>query len=317
MQKLIGPLELKADAPGTFTATIATLNTVDRDGDVTFPGAFPVGAHVVVSAYGHRSWAGALPVGKGVIGADDSTAWLDGRFILETDAGGDTYRVVKALGRLQEWSYAFDVVEGITPIDDRLRPYPTARRGLLKLDVHEVSPVLRGAGIGTRTEYIKRAAPPRVDAFGAEQRELKRLHDDFEKLELAQLKRDLDDHLSEIALDENGLAYVEVPPDAVPAYLRIKGEGAVLHAAVDLWHERPPVRWFAEAGPGETPLFKSRAVNGMFMGGEVWLNVDAEDIVRTGHHEVWHAARADDDGRTQEREAREYGHRMSAAYYQR
>ncbi len=320
MQKVIGPLELKADAPGTFRATIATLGVVDRDGDVAFSGAFPIGKNIIVSAYGHGSWRGgtaALPVGKGVIGADDSTAWLDGRFILETSNGGDTYRTVKHLGPLQEWSYAFDVTEGITPIDPRLQPYPTARRGLLKLDVHEVSPVLRGAGIGTRTEYVKRAAAPRVDAFSAEQRELQRLYDDFQRFQLTEMKRDLDDMLAEIALDENGPGYVEVPAREVPDYLRIKGEGAVLHAAVDLWHPRPPVRWFAEAGPGETPLFKNRPVNGMFMGGEVWLNVDADDVVKTAHHEVWHCARADDDRRTQEREAREYGHRMSAAYYQR
>ncbi len=162
MQKVIGPLELETHVPGTFIATIATFNTVDKDKDVTFPGAFPVGAHVVVSAYGHRSWKGALPVGKGVIGADDSTAWLDGRFFINTRAGADTYTTIKHLGPLQQWSYGYDLLEGITATDPRLRAYPGARRGLVRLAVHEVSPVLAGAGIGTHTEYIKRRELSRV-----------------------------------------------------------------------------------------------------------------------------------------------------------
>lgn len=133
---------------GEFRATIATLNVIDHEGDVTRPGAFAPGTPVKVMGWGHN-W-GALAVGKGVIGADDTHAWVDGRFFLETDHGKQHYLTVKGLGDLQEWSYGYTVGQASYGEQEG-----RSVRFLEKLNVFEASPVMLGAGIGTGTDSIK------------------------------------------------------------------------------------------------------------------------------------------------------------------
>lgn len=165
-------VEWKDVGKGTFRARFATFGVVDADKDVTFPGAFPIGKEVPISSYMHTSWMGALPVGKGVISADDQHVYVDGGFFLNTTHGRDHYETVKSLDGLQEWSYGYDVLEASydTAV---LSAYPGAMRGLLKVDPFEVSPVLKGAGVGTQTEAIKGAtsfvdlpiAPDRIRSY--------------------------------------------------------------------------------------------------------------------------------------------------------
>lgn len=152
-------VEWKANTPGAFRATFARLDSgPDKEGDVYIgPEAFPTGKAIVVSAYMHTSWAGALPVGKGVIGADEKAAWIDGEFFVDTASGLETYKVVKALADsgLGEWSYGYDVLSGSTDAKD-LESYGEGAKRLLKeLDIFEVSPVLVGAGNLTSTDSIK------------------------------------------------------------------------------------------------------------------------------------------------------------------
>lgn len=146
------PMEIKANGkPGEFRAIFSTFNTIDKDGDVTLPGAFKDGAAVRISYWGHR-WQD-LPVGRGVIHQDDKKAWVDGEFFMEATEATQTYLTVKALGDLQEWSYGYDVLKSeFGKFQDR------DVRFLKELDVAEVSPVLLGAGIDTRTDSIKGAA---------------------------------------------------------------------------------------------------------------------------------------------------------------
>lgn len=149
-------MEMKADEPGSFRATIATFNVVDKDGDVTEPGAFKVGQKVKIAAWGH-AW-GDLPVGRGVIGADDEKAWVDGQFFLETEHGKQTYLTVKELDDLQEWSYGYYVEEySFGKFDEQ------HVRFLKLLDVVEASPVMVGAGEGTGTDRIKGTQVPLSD----------------------------------------------------------------------------------------------------------------------------------------------------------
>lgn len=146
-------VEIKDADKGIFEAVIATFNLKDHDGDWTVPGAFEDGASVRISAYGHESWFGQLPVGKGVLKATEQDARVVGAFFLETTHGRETFATIKAMGELQEWSYGFDVLErGELTEDLRQRG---VWRVLKKLKVHEVSPVLVGAGIGTRTVTVK------------------------------------------------------------------------------------------------------------------------------------------------------------------
>lgn len=88
-------IELKKDKPGFFTARIATLKVVDKDGDLTLPGAFPEGKEILISAYQHGSWTGALPVGKGVIHELGDEVIVEGEFNLKSSTGKEHYETVK------------------------------------------------------------------------------------------------------------------------------------------------------------------------------------------------------------------------------
>lgn len=149
--KALGRVEVKDADKGLVTAVFSTFNKIDADDDVTLPGAFDDGAEWMISAYGHKSWDGALPVGKGVVRATDTEAILEGQFFLDTTAGLDTFRVVKQMGALQEWSYScspdkfsYGDFEGKS-----VRFLEHIRPG------GEVSPVIKGAGIDTRSLAVK------------------------------------------------------------------------------------------------------------------------------------------------------------------
>lgn len=147
-----GRIEFKAasDETGEFSAVFATLNVIDKDGDVTVNGAFKQGQEVLISAYQHTSWQGALNVGRGTIREVGDEAIVDGKFYIDTSHGLDAYRTVKQNGTLQQWSYGFDTEDAA----------PGTMNGrdvqfLKGLDTHEVSPVLIGAGVNTRTLDVK------------------------------------------------------------------------------------------------------------------------------------------------------------------
>lgn len=143
-------LEVKDADQGLVVAKFAQLNVIDHDGDVTLPGAFESGAKVGVSAYGHSAIWGDIPAGKGVIREEGDWAVADLQFFMKTASGRESFEVVKEMGDLQEWSYGYDVLESENGMHDGQRV-----RYLKKLNVYEVSPVLRGAGIGTETLSAK------------------------------------------------------------------------------------------------------------------------------------------------------------------
>ncbi len=143
------PFRLKADGPeGSFKAVFATFDVVDHDGDVTRPGAFKAGAPVIVGSWGHKTYD--LPVGKGAIVADQREVAVEGQFFLDTGPGKDTYQTVKNLGELGEWSYVFSVMkQSFGEFEGR------QVRFLEDIKVYSVDPVLAGAGVDTRTSYVK------------------------------------------------------------------------------------------------------------------------------------------------------------------
>lgn len=158
--KTLTRVRVKDEALGQIEAVFSTLGVVDSDGDVTAKGAFTDGASVVISAYGHRSWDGDLPLGKGVIREDGNDVLLEGEFFMNTTHGRDAFLTVKALSDsdLQEWSYSLeDVVSEKSTLDGR-------DVNLIKsVTVKEVSPVLRGAGVNTRTITAKSKFSEHVD----------------------------------------------------------------------------------------------------------------------------------------------------------
>lgn len=136
---------------GEVTAVFATFNAKDHDWDVTVPGAFEEGAKALISQFNHSSWSGALPAGKGTISATKSEAVFNGQFFMDTTHGRDTFLTVKESGDLQEWSYGYE------PVEFSFGEFEGERvRFLNKLKVFEVSPVMLGAGLDTRTLSAKR-----------------------------------------------------------------------------------------------------------------------------------------------------------------
>ena len=148
-RKMFQPGEMKLDDAGHLTAAFAQLGVIDSDGDVTVKGAFPV-KDVALSAYGHTSWDGALPVGKGTISEQGDWAVFEGDFFTDTTHGNDAYLTVKGLGPLAEYSYGFTVLDSAQASFEG-----KSVRELRSLDVFEVSPVLKGAGVGTHTLALK------------------------------------------------------------------------------------------------------------------------------------------------------------------
>lgn len=147
-------VEIKDAEKGIVEAVFATLEQKDHDDDWTLPGAFGE-QNVRVSAYGHTSWRGALPVGRGKIREEGNKAIAELKFFMGTQHGRDHFEVIKEMGDLQEWSYGFDVLER-GELTEELRQRGVARV-LKKLKVHEVSPVMLAAGVGTQTLAIKEA----------------------------------------------------------------------------------------------------------------------------------------------------------------
>lgn len=146
-------MEFKDDGePGSVSAVFSTFDVIDHDQDVTVPGAFEENAPVRIAAWNH-GW-NQLPVGRGLIHSTEIEARMDGRFFLDTLAGKEHYLTVKALGDLQEWSYSFDILDSEFGEKDGQRVC-----FLRRLKVHEVSPVMLGAGIDTRTLDIKGLKP--------------------------------------------------------------------------------------------------------------------------------------------------------------
>jgi len=92
-----GPLVVTDADKGTVEAIVATLDVVDRDGDVIRRSAFVSPARVKLSDWGHSAVRGDAPVGKGVIEVEGSKAVFRGRIFLNTEAGRETFATLKEL----------------------------------------------------------------------------------------------------------------------------------------------------------------------------------------------------------------------------
>lgn len=158
--KSLAAFEIKDAEKGDVEAIVATLDVVDRDGEVIVAGAIEDGAKVKVSNWGHDAIYGERPIGKGAIAIEGNKAIFRGRIFLQTTEGRETFAVLKEMGQDQEWSFGF-FVKGTEVPDDDWRERG-AHRMLTKLETFEVSPVLIGAGRGTRTLALKAAESARV-----------------------------------------------------------------------------------------------------------------------------------------------------------
>lgn len=150
--KRLRHVKIADEDKGIVDLVFSTFNVVDSDRDVTRPGAFEEGAKVAVSSYQHTSWEGALPVGVATLTSTTREGRAKAQFFLDTTHGADTFTTVKRLHGegIGEWSYGYDPVEYSFGEHEGQHV-----RFLDKVKVHEVSPVLVGAGINTRTLSAK------------------------------------------------------------------------------------------------------------------------------------------------------------------
>lgn len=150
---------LKATEDGMATVVIATFNKVDSDGDVTIKGFFGEQVAVIVGAH---DWS--MPsLGKARIYEQADEALADLKFNPDMPSAKEWLESIrfdfKNPPAKQQYSYGFTVLPGGATqgeFDGRevrfLGPLPDGAPGV---EVHEVSPVLLGAGVDTRTLGVK------------------------------------------------------------------------------------------------------------------------------------------------------------------
>lgn len=150
LKRIQTPVELKADDAGAVTAVFSTFNVVDKDGDVVLSTALTHGQPVPMT-WSH-DWS--QPVGRGTVRVEEARALFDGHFFLDTSAGQEAYKTVKAMAELQEWSWGFRILDAAWEERDG-----DLVRVIKRAEVFEVSPVLVGAGENTQTLSVKSNAP--------------------------------------------------------------------------------------------------------------------------------------------------------------
>lgn len=148
----IGDVSIKSADKGQARVRFANPDgkTADHDREIIDPNAIRE-SHVVTSPFGHRSVTeGAIPAGKATVHSDGTA---DIQFFLDTQIGRETFATVKALGPIVQYSFGFKVREE-GKLTDAMRS-AGVRRYLKRLDVWEVSPVVRGAALVSGTLDIK------------------------------------------------------------------------------------------------------------------------------------------------------------------
>jgi hypothetical protein len=149
---------------GTVLAVFSTLGVIDKDGDITLPGF--IGSQHVAMLPTH-DWK-HVPIGKGTTRESGDQVLAELKMNLEIPSAKDWLSAIKfdlENGEpLQEYSYGFTIQDGGASEGGQdasgakayrtLRPTPEGKAGCI---VHEVSPVLVGAGENTRTLAAKGA----------------------------------------------------------------------------------------------------------------------------------------------------------------
>jgi HK97 family phage prohead protease len=139
------------DDQGRGMARIATLGVVDKDLDITKSGAFGEQKVKLLPAHDWKS----VPLGKARVFEHGDEVLADFQLNLEIEAAKAWHSAIKfdmSDGNpIQEYSYGFTIIKA-----DWGEYEGKSVRFLEKLKVHEVSPVVVGAGIGTGTLEVKR-----------------------------------------------------------------------------------------------------------------------------------------------------------------
>lgn len=313
----------QADA-GVATAIFSRFGgPPDADNDITEPGAFTPGVVVPISSFNHGSWGSSLPVGKATIRVRADRAEADLEFFMDTTGGRETFATVKQLGPCMQYSYGYDV-DKAAPGEWEGRPV----RILQKLKVHEVSPVLLGAGRDTMTVAgsVKSADEDGVPAaLMAEVRAIGnriRAAEEKARADVLEIARNFHRNVELCAIAEQVatsirkdaalLRYSEARP---PGNGRVHAAWATLiECCEELRVDLPMLRWFAPETAQQAAYAKrwtrdwlgfstERPVRGLWDGtATVWVanNLSRRLTLATVAHEAAHVAGGDEPA------AREY-----------
>lgn len=355
-RKALAPQIKAVTGDGTVTIVMATLNVPDHDGDVTERGFFGEQTAQIVPAH---DWA-HVPLGKARVREVGNEAVADLSFNLDVPAAADWYKAIKYdfenPPALQQYSYGFDVLDGGARYGDfqgrQVRFLQPLKSGAPGVQVFEVSPVMLGAGLGTRTLAVKqdRQREPLTEAQMAVIRTAQGHAAEHERKQRAVFER-AQSHVAAYllekaikaadacirAIDEdlaNARWYVELAADDVPMWKRAVAEIAASKYSTDLGYPLPIVRWFRDETTAERHYLEVYAepaskgfgwlgkgwLVGMVKGAgerELWLNAGmsrADEIDATTAHEVRHlTGGSEDQAQAYERRAHERFWDMEAA----
>ena len=153
IQRKTFDLDLKAaDDKGTWEAVIATLGVVDSDRDVVLPGAMTGQTAPIIPAHDSSK----APLGKTVVTEDGNEVIARGRFNLEVAAARDWFSAIKFDMDPENGPRKMEYSWGYLPTKYSHEDRDGVEVRLLeRVDIMEVSPVLRGASVGTRTLAAK------------------------------------------------------------------------------------------------------------------------------------------------------------------
>ncbi len=146
---------------GTFSAVIATLGIIDKDGDVTRAGFLGKQGSIVVPVH---DWD-HVPIGKAMVSEVGNEVIASGKINLDIQSAKDWHSAMKfdleEGDPMMEWSYGFKILNGGSSVGELngkkvrfLQPMPDGSPGC---KLYEVSPVVVGAGEHTRTLIAKGA----------------------------------------------------------------------------------------------------------------------------------------------------------------
>lgn len=146
---------------GTASWVMATMGVIDHDGDVLLPGAFGEQSVPIVPSHD----ASHVPLGKGRLYEDGNEVVVEAKFNLDIPVARDWHSAIKFdlanPPAVQEYSFAYELLPGGSKMGEfsgkRVRFFQPKANGEPGVDVTESSPVLRGAGINTRTLAAKSA----------------------------------------------------------------------------------------------------------------------------------------------------------------
>mgnify|MGYP001614491968 CR=1 FL=1 len=143
---------------GIGRAVIATLDVIDKDKDIAVAGAFGTQHVKLLPAHDRMS----VPLGKAVLKEEGNSVIADFAFNLSIQKAVDWYNALRFDMDngvpIQEWSYGF--VPTLYELGDK---DGQSVRFLKAVEVFEISPVLRGAGAGTRTLALKEEGERYID----------------------------------------------------------------------------------------------------------------------------------------------------------